>query len=210
MMGFIEYIIENPDIIVECIGVVASWGGALVAGVFGYRAKKKEEKIQIELTKVEALNEQLTYIRNSCFDYEFDVYKELSRKTFLLTSALNTYFFHGFREIHDTDPKKKKNAEDLLKNVIQSYYEYRDALFMSGPFMPEEQFDEFEKFMKLCFSQYQLFYNAKYYDDRNRLMGEEEKANENDAKITKSQTELIKSLRLHIFNYKNLLQKSQQ
>lgn len=44
MMELIAYITENPDIIVECIGVVASWGGALVAGVFGYRAKKEKKK----------------------------------------------------------------------------------------------------------------------------------------------------------------------
>ena len=153
----IEFITNTIEFITNNIDMIVSWGGALTSSIFAYQTQKKDKKMQVELAKYEVLNEQLTYIRNSYFDYEFDIYKELSKKTCLLTSALNTYFFQGFRQIHESDLKQKENAEELLKKVIESYYEYRDVLFMSGPFIPEDEFNEFEKFMNLCFLQYQIY-----------------------------------------------------
>lgn len=155
-----------------------------------------------------ALNEQMTYIKNSCFDYEFDIYKELSKKTFLLISSLNTYFFHGFREMHSGKPMIREKADELLNDVIEAYYSFRDTLYMSGSFMPGEQFDEFEQFMKLCFVQYQLFYNAKHYENNDRLLKEQEAANRNDARITEAQRKLIKSLRLYLSGYMPAFQKT--
>lgn len=97
------------------------------------------------------INSQLTYIRNSRFDYEFKINKELSQKTFRLTSAINTYLMSGFRQIHSDDLKVKEYANDLYKDVQSAYYEFRDTLFMSGAFISEEQFIEFENFMDLSF-----------------------------------------------------------
>lgn len=189
----ISYITGNATLV--------AWIGAIFSGIFSWRVKCKESKVQKELQKVAAYNEQLTYMKNKQFDYVFDIYKDLSKKTFLLTSALNTYYFQGFKQIHSTNAETRKKAEELLHNVIEMYYEYRNALFMSGAFMKEEQFVEFEKFMQLCFSQYQLFYNAKYYEDNDKLFDVEEKANSYDAQITKAQTNLIKTLRLYLAKY---------
>lgn len=201
MKEVLEYLLKNPAVIVAIIAAVASVAAAVITGVISCRVKSKEAELEKELNNVIALNNRLTHIMSSRFDYEFEIYKDMSKVFFLLTSSLNTYYSQGFRKAHSNEQLKYQKAEELLQDVIKAYYKYRDTLYMVGAFIPEEQFDEFEQFMKLCFSQYQLFYNAQYYEEYDKMNRVEEKANENDIKITKTQTMLIKRLRSYLLEY---------
>ena len=191
----------DTELFIELCCAGASIIAAVVAGVFGMRAKTKEAELQKELDKAIALNSQLTYIRNSRFDYEFKIYKELSQKTFRLTSAINTYLMSGFRQIHSDDLKVKEHANDLYKDVQSAYYEFRDTLFMSGAFISEEQFIEFENFMDLCFSQLITYDNDRYLEDYHKHCSVQEKAQKKNDDIIKAQRNIIESLRIHLAEY---------
>lgn len=208
MKDILEYAQSNPTITAAVIAAMASVFASIVAiicaiitGLSGIKAKSREAKLQGELDKATALNNQITYVQNSRFEYEFNIYKELSQKTFLLTSALNTYFFYGFRKAYSDNDTEKQRAADMREEAWNTYCVFRDSLYMAGPFIPEAMFNEFEEFRKLCQIQWQLFDNARYYETYDRQHSSQEKANENDKKITAMQDKLIKSLRLHLSKY---------
>lgn len=208
MRDILEYAQSNPTIAAAVIAAMASVFASIIAiacavitGLSGIKAKSREAKLQVELDKATALNNQITYIKNSRFEYEFNIYKELSQKTFLLTSALNTYFLYGFRKAYSGNDVEKQRAKDMRDNAWNTYCVFRDSLYMAGPFISEAMFNKFEEFRKLCQIQWQLFDNARYYETNDRQHSAQEKANENDKKITAMQDELIKSLRRHLSKY---------
>ena len=202
MKWIIGKAVEYPELTIALISGLFALISAVISARANKRLKRTEARLQQEIDKASSLNDQLTYVKNARFDYEFDIYKDLSKKTILLTSAMNSFFFQCFRKAYSEKEADRKYAENELVYVSQCYHEFRDALFMSAPFIPEPLFKEFESYRSTCQAQFNRFSNAKYYEEEFRIREGEESAGKYDAMITQKQDQLIISLRKYLEEYR--------
>lgn len=206
MDELITYMETYPQIIVAIIAAAASIFGtlvsiisAIISCVFSSKAKAKDAKLKAELERTSAIYEQLIHAQNHRFDYEFDIYKELSKKTFMLSSALDNYLYKEMHHAHSDDEDKRNTSKHMLEDVHTVYTEFEENLITVAPFISENIYAEFESFRKKCEELYLHFYRAQYHDDYNRQSSDEYTAEERNNKIKKDRDNLIKELRIHLF-----------
>ena len=202
MNWIINTALEYPELTIAIISGVCALVSAVISARANKRLKITEARLQQEINKASSLNDQLTYVKNARFDYEFDIYKELSKKSILLTSSLNSFFFQFFRKAYSKNESDRLSTEKELSHVSQCYHEFRDALYMAAAFIPEPLFKEFESYRSTCQVQFNRFCNAKYYEEEFRIQEGEESAGKYDAMITQKQDQLIKLLRKHLEEYR--------
>ena len=117
MKWIIGKALEYPELTIALVSGVCALMSAVISARANKRLKKTEARLQQEINKASSLNDQLTYVKNARFDYEFDIYKDLSKKTILLTSAMNSFFFQCFRKAYSEKESDRQYAENELERI---------------------------------------------------------------------------------------------
>lgn len=135
--------------IIEDIVQIAITGGSLViavgSGLWSFftakRLKKQEYELQKNLDRVNSLNERLTHVNNNRFDYEFEVYKNLSESSFHLIHGIGEYIAAIFWY------NNIEKEPDLYQPMLDGVYSYRDVVLKYAAFIPEPLYNVFNDFL---------------------------------------------------------------
>lgn len=135
----------TEPVIVAIIGVL----GTLLGTVLGMLSTKLSDNRH-------AKNDNKLYISKAQYDLEFDVYRQLSKKTFALIVDLTTiYTNHHFRE----DTENTSPAENLRKftGITNDICDVQDVLHENAPFIPENIYNEFNELYELAKEQFWIY-----------------------------------------------------
>ena len=133
-------------IVVAIITTAGSIGAIIIGSVkfsvnkIADRLQKKYElKLSKELEEYKAVLENKSYVSKTRFDAEFEIYRELSRKSADMVkqvSQLFPLFTRDSRDDHDTYKKRRDIALDAIVT-------FQDALASNAPFISSEVYNLF-------------------------------------------------------------------
>ena len=149
------------------LAIIASVGGAgvIILGVVKFASsiiaerlsKKYEIKMNKELEFFKVGLDQKTYISRARFDAEFQIYRELSEKTFTMISATHWLFPTGL----DTVPE---DHDDRLECYLKRYEtagisinNAQKSIYANAAFILAHIFKQFDELLKLCVIQYNMY-----------------------------------------------------
>ena len=142
--------------------VVAIW--AVVSSIIAFFQNKKIETIKTKL-------DSFSHMTKEQFDYEFQIYKEISRALgTMIESTSKLYPFGVYYESLEEEKLLQERTEKYHKS-IDDYNIFQKMVSESQPFIDENIFDALIEIHKLCHDQICLYWD--FMISKNDAMKEE-------------------------------------
>lgn len=140
------------DIIAIASSIVLSVGGAgaVICACSGFLAKriakridgKYQQKLDQELEKYKGVIEQKKYVSQTQFDYEFDIYKKLTKAYFQVAVKASS-FAHSYEDREVVSIANGEISKDEVERIITVIINAQNILFENAAFIPEEIYNDF-------------------------------------------------------------------
>ena len=178
------------ELLVAGLSLVVAIGSAIWSYFITRRLKKQEMELQRQLNDANSLNERLSHVVNSRFDYEFQACKDLSEASFLMCHHYCVYIQCALLG----GEEDKKHEFDYMKNSEIACYEYRDMVFKYAAFIPEDLHAKFDELLSLGFAFIHLLGDNR----KNGFYKEIDVINDEYQRVSNCHAELTKILRDHL------------
>lgn len=140
------------DIIAIASSIILSVGGAgaLICACSGFLAEriakridgKYQQKLDQELEKYRGVIEQKKYVSQSQFDYEFEIYKKLS-KTYFTVAVKATSFASKYDKYDILSIKEGDISSDEVYALSKVICDAQNTLFENAAFIPEDIYNDY-------------------------------------------------------------------
>ena len=140
------------DVIAIASSILLSVGGASVmicacSGFLTERIAKRidgkyQQKLDQELEKYRGVIEQKKYVSQSQFDYEFEIYKKLS-KAYFTVAVKATSFASNYDKYDVISIKEKDVSEDEVYALSMAICDAQNTLFENAAFIPEDIYNDY-------------------------------------------------------------------
>lgn len=198
----------------------SSWLGKVWASRILEKEKKEHQleisnyksKLDLELNRINSLNEKALYISKVQYDKEFEIYQDIWEKFFdCFVATLNLY--PSFENVPTDDTEKEKWIDTKYKNYSEKYNLYSKTIDRYAPFYKEDFYHSFVEIRNSCSKMGKIFvrynydvkYNMTYVMVRNATMTPQETKDVYD-NIPKFLEEKRKELQSSIHEYLENLQ----
>lgn len=178
-------------IVIELVAAVGGIGfifTAVIAFSSNIIADRQQKKYQLkldeELEKYKAGLSNKTYISKTKFDFEFEIYKNLSIAFSSCVKAFNILIPVGIANVPADGEKKKQLDKIHYDEAIKAYVDAQDEIEKSIPFIPDDFVEEYNKILKLCSLQlvdFEVRWNVSFvgtYEEKSKLGRESYKRTE--------------------------------
>ena len=140
------------DVIAIASSILLSVGGTgvLICACSGFLAEriakridgKYQQKLDQEIEKFRGMIEQKKYVSQSQFDYEFEIYKKLS-KTYFTVAVKATSFASNYDKFDALSIKEGDISADELYALSKSICDAQNTLFENAAFIPEDIYNDY-------------------------------------------------------------------
>lgn len=139
--AIVDSLVEGAaELAVAGLSLIVAIGSALWSYHTARKMKEKESamkvmesELQKQIDRANSLNERITHIQNSQFDFKFEICKELSEASFLMSHYFCVYIQCALLG----GAEDKKRETEHMRNAELSCYKYRDMVFKYAPFIPQ-------------------------------------------------------------------------
>jgi len=140
------------DIFAIAASIILSVGGsgALICALSKFLAerianridKKYQQRIDQELEKYKNVIEHKKYVSQTQFDYEFQIYKQLSKAYFAVAVKASS-FAHNYKKHQTISVKEGDISKEELFKIIDLNYNSQNLLFENAAFIPEDIYNAY-------------------------------------------------------------------
>lgn len=140
------------DIFAIAASIILSVGGsgALICALSKFLAerianridKKYQQRIDQELEKYRNVIEHKKYVSQTQFDYEFQIYKQLSKAYFAVAVKASS-FAHNYKKYQTISVKEGDISKEELFKIIDLNYNSQNLLFENAAFIPEDIYNAY-------------------------------------------------------------------
>ncbi len=99
-----------------------------------------QNKLNAEFEKFKGNIEHRKYISQTQFEYEFQIYKQLSKAFYSVNVKASSFAY-----TREHPPKNNAISRDTICKIIETNADAQDILFENAPFIPEEIYDDYCK-----------------------------------------------------------------
>jgi len=140
------------DIIAIASSILLSIGGAgvLICGFSSFLAEriakridnKYQQKLDQELETFRSLMEHRKFVSKTQFDYEFQLYKELSKVFFDVAIKYSSFSYDHYKKGNLSIKNGDITKEEIIA-IINVAYNAQNVLFENAAFLPEEIYNAY-------------------------------------------------------------------
>ncbi|MBR6163247.1 hypothetical protein IKQ26_05120 [bacterium] len=168
---------------------------------FNWIKEKQKTEFQKQIEELKSKQDKLNYISKAQFEAEFNMYQELSEKSFEAVLKCSALFPIGFENIPIDEEAQLEVYQKKGNEAAEKLYTFQNLLYKYAPFIEESLYKQFDDIRLHIQKNVNLFPDYRLRNDIPKSVKIETECYERTQKIMDKQDILIKELR----NYLKLL-----